>query len=220
MTSQELAQLVSLGEGAFLEFKHRAPRPERIAREVIAFANNRGGRLLLGVSDDGGMIGLRDVAEEEFALTHALENYVTPAVDFSTERVTVQDNRDVIIVTIPESDVKPHFLVDDGDLSSYVRVEHMSVEADAEVVEYMRSRQDSRDVSFEFGDHEQMLMRYIESYGHVTVAQFAELADIPHENASRTLVELSRAGVLRLHPNEKETYFTLAFASEGSASGR
>ena len=53
MTLQELNQLASLGEGPSLEFKRKVPRPERIAKEVIAFANTRGGRLLLGVDDDG-----------------------------------------------------------------------------------------------------------------------------------------------------------------------
>ena len=57
MTFRELSQLVTLGEGQHLEFKKRVPAPERITKEVIAFANTGGGRLLLGIDDDGTVLG-------------------------------------------------------------------------------------------------------------------------------------------------------------------
>jgi predicted HTH transcriptional regulator len=66
MTLRELSQLTGLGEGQHLEFKKRVPGPERIAKEMIAFANTGGGRLLLGVDDDGSVVGVKDAAEEEY----------------------------------------------------------------------------------------------------------------------------------------------------------
>ena len=72
MTHEDLKRLVLLGEGPRLEFKNRVPRPYRIAREVIAFANTDGGTVLIGVDDDGTILGLRDAEEELFALSTAL----------------------------------------------------------------------------------------------------------------------------------------------------
>ena len=43
MTSNDVKRLAAMGEGRTLEFKNRVPRPERIAREVIALANTDGG---------------------------------------------------------------------------------------------------------------------------------------------------------------------------------
>jgi predicted HTH transcriptional regulator len=57
MTLRELEQLVELGEGISLEFKRRVPQPERIAKEIVALANTNGGRIVLGVSDDGTIEG-------------------------------------------------------------------------------------------------------------------------------------------------------------------
>jgi hypothetical protein len=54
-------------------------------------------------------------------------------------------------------------------------------------------------------------MRYLETYGQITVKQFASLAHIPPRKASHTLVLLTRANILRLHVGEKEDYFTLAY---------
>jgi len=213
MTVQELSQLVSLGEGANLEFKRRVPQPERIAKELIAFANTRGGHLLLGVDDNGTITGLRDVEEEEFVLRRAMQRHSDPPIDFESERVPIANRRDVIVITVPESGTKPHYLIGENGAgrTAYVRVEDKSVEASAEAVRLMRLREAGEAVTFEFGEKELMLMRYLDSYGRITVKQFAALANISKRSASRTLVLLTRANILRLHADHRHDYFTLAY---------
>lgn len=214
MNLQELTQLVSLGEGRQLEFKRRVPRAERIAKEVIAMANTDGGRLLLGVDDDGSIVGVRDAEEEEFALRAALMAHCDPPVDVATERIPITGRRDVIVVSVPSSGAKPHFLAnfgENGDRTAYVRVGEMSVEASREAVRLMKNSGQSENVLFEFGEKEQMLMRYLDKYGRITVSQFAKLANIPARAASHTLVLLTRADILRLHAGERADYFTLAY---------
>ena len=215
MTLRELKQLVSLGEGISLEFKRRVPRDERIAKEVIALANTQGGRILVGVDDEGEITGLDDASEQEFLLRRAIDRRTQPIVDVRTERIVVAPRRDVILVTVPESNQKPHQLVGDddpsGDGTAYVRVEDMSVEASEESVEMMESANSVNGVTFEFGEAESLLMRYLDDYGRITVGEYAKLADISAERASATLVRLSKANLLRLHADRKEDYFTLAY---------
>lgn len=217
MTLQELNQLVALGEGSHLEFKRKVPKAERIAKEVIAFANTNGGRLLLGVDDDGTVVGVRDAEEEEFVLHHALSAHCDPPVAYNAERVQVTNRREVIIVYVPASKDKPHFLVNGATengapgRTAYVRVDDKSVEASRESVRLMRADPSAEKVTFEFGEKELMLMRYLEKYGRITVRQFASLANIPRRSASQTLVLLTRASILRLHTDAKHDYFTLAY---------
>ena len=215
MKEDELTRLVQLGEGPTLEFKTKVPKAERIAKEVIAFANTSGGRLLLGVDDDGAIKGVRDSSGEEFALTEALSAHCDPPVEFSTERIPVSNKRNVILVRVPASSKKPHKLVSTDKETAgtvYIRVEDMSVEASREHVRLMRSHKKHDNVVFEFGEKEKVLMRYLENYGRITVAQFAKLVNIPSRRASHTLVLLTKANVLQLHPDSKTDYFTLAFA--------
>ncbi|HET6567773.1 MAG TPA: ATP-binding protein [Rhodothermales bacterium] len=215
MHVQELTQLISLGEGSALEFKRKVPRPDRIAKEVIAFANTHGGRLLLGVDDDGTITGVRDAEEEEYALRQALRTHCEPPVEYTIERLEVAPRRDVILVSVPESSSKPHYLISETDGSTptaYVRVADMSVEASREALRIMRTEKHQASVLFEFGEKEQILMRYLETYGQITVEQFATLANIPKRLASQTLVLLTRANVLRLHADPKQDFFTLAYA--------
>ncbi len=216
MTLQELKQLVSLGEGISLEFKHKVPHGERIAKEMIALANTQGGRILLGVSDDGTIAGVDDAAEEEFVLDRAMRRHVSPPVEYSTERIYTQTGRDVILVSVPESSQKPHHLIPGsdgihGDGTAYVRVEEMSVEASPESIQMMHERQGETGITFQFGETESLLMRYLDDYGRITVAEFAKLADISPQEASDTLVRLARANLLQLHADREEDYFTLAY---------
>lgn len=214
MTLQELHQLAALGEGPSLEFKRRVPQPERIAKELIALANTDGGRILLGVDDNGTVVGVDDAAEEEFVLRQAVRNHCRPEVEYATERVITDARRDVIVVSVPESATKPHRLHDGADAegTAYVRVNEMSVEASPEAVALMQNGDGSGErVRVRFGEEESLLMRYLNDYGRITVAQFAQLANIPLARASKTLVRMTKANVLRLHADRKEDYFTLAY---------
>ncbi len=214
MKLDELTRLVQLGESATLEFKTRIPRAERIAKEVIAFANTGGGRLLVGVDDDGNIKGVRDSEEEEYALSEALKLHCDPPVQFEMERVPVSNKRNVILVRVPASTTKPHRLINSENGASgtvYIRVDDMSVEASKEHVRLMHAKKNEDDVVFEFGEKEKMLMRYLENYGRITVAQFARLVNIPNRRASHTLVLLTKANILQLHPDTRSDYFTLAY---------
>ncbi len=212
MTLQDLTRLVSLGEGPFLEFKRKVPRPERIAKELIAFANTRGGQLLLGVDDDGAIVGVRDAHEEEFALDEALSTHCEPSLTIRTENIPVTRRREVIVVHVAESDSKPHFLLHcDKTKTAYVRVEDMSIEASRERVGLLRKEKAPSDVKFTFGDNELLLMRYLEQYGRITVDQFATIANLPGRRASHILVLLARARIIRLHSTAEDDYFTLVY---------
>lgn len=218
MTLPDLARLAAAGEGLTIEFKKRVPRPEKLAREVLAFANTQGGRLLIGVDDDGTLAGLKDAIEEEYALREAIARHCDPPVPFGTERVMLASRREVLVVRVPASTARPHVLVGversaEGEAPpAFVRVGASSVEASKEAVKLMRRRaQDAAGVRFEFGDKESLLMRYLDAYGRVTVAAFATLAGIPERQASHTLVLLTRAGLLRHHLGHPDDHFTRAY---------
>ena len=213
MTVQEVSRLAAQGEGRFLEFKRKVPRPERIAREVIAFANTQGGHLLLGVDDDGTVVGLRDAGEEEFMLVRAMNSYCEPPVNFDLQRVEIAHRRDVVVVRVPESRTKPHYLVEDeGEerLTAFIRIDDKSVEASSESLALLTTSE-SEPVQFEFGEKERLLMRYLEEYGRISVAEFASLANITEDEASQTLIVLTRGSILELQADHRGDYFTLAY---------
>ena len=59
MLKAELLEIIANGENSGVEFKRDDIRPEQLAKEVVALANLQGGRILLGVEDDGQITGLQ-----------------------------------------------------------------------------------------------------------------------------------------------------------------
>lgn len=212
MTAADVQRLAKRGEGATLEFKLRTPESERLAKEVIAFANTNGGRLLIGVDDDGTVLGVKDSEEEEFALRYALEKHCSPPAKWRTERVGISRKRDVIIVAVPRSNVRPHVLISSNghrESTAYVRVGDRSIEASSEAMELMLEDK-NQDVQFEFGKHELILLKYLDEYGRIGVDSFARLVDISGDYARRILVLLTRADILAHHLDYEGDYFTLS----------
>ena len=210
MTREDLMRLASQGEGLHLEFKQRVPAPERFAKEIAAFANTKGGYLLIGAEDDGAITGLKDAAEEEFALHEALVSHTIPIVPIELERVGISRKRDVIVVKVRESSSRPHFVMDlaTGQRTAYVRIDDKSVEASPETRELMRYKGIEESILIELREKERLLLRHLENSGRITVHQFARIAGISRDRASKTLIRLTRADVLEHHADLVEDYFT------------
>lgn len=210
MNLAALQKLVSLGEGLHIEFKQRIPEPERIAKEVIAFANTKGGKLIVGVEDSGRLCGVKDAEEELYAFQEALLQCCTPPIALQFEMIQIRPRRDVLIVHIPNSTAKPHFLVEEsGQKTAYLRVEDKSIEASKEATRLMRFEHETQDVCFEFGEKERILMEYLERYERISIAQFARIAQIHRKQAAQTLFILTKAKILHLIPKEEADEYRL-----------
>jgi predicted HTH transcriptional regulator len=203
MNVKELKNLVRQGEGTSLEFKLKANHPEKIIREIVAFANTKGGKLLVGVGDDKTIPGLKFVDEEEYMLVRAIERNCFPPINYDLERIAITDERDVLVFNIPKSQKKPHYvqLENEENGKAYVRVQDRSVQASREVKQILR-RENEDGIKFTYGDKEKVLMEYLSENKKVTIEKFSEIAKIPTWLASRTLVLLVLSNVLKIQPDE------------------
>lgn len=208
---QELRKLVAQGEGLTLEFKRKASFPEKIVREMIALANTRGGIILIGVDDDGKIPGLKYPDEESHVIKQALKN-CRPAIRYSERYIPIGNSRTVLQYEIEESNRKPHrMIIGPATLESYVRVNDQSIKASREMTEIVKRSGKKRDIKFSYGDHEKMLMNYLDTNRTITLIQFIELTQLKRFYASRKLVLLVLANVLKITPHEKGDLFSLAF---------
>ena len=212
MDYRALKDLVRRGEGGQLEFKLKANHPEKIIREVVAFANTDGGLLLIGVGDDKTIPGLKYADEDEYLLVRALEKFCYPAVPYTIERIPLYGDRDVLVFKIPRSPGRPHYVIPDpkkpDEKKAYVRVADKSVQASKEVREILKGERVARNIRFTYGDKERTLMQHLGENDSITVDRFATIAGIPRKIASRTLVLLVLANILDIHPNEMVDHYT------------
>jgi predicted HTH transcriptional regulator len=208
----ELYKLIEEGEGSSIEFKRKFSSPLKIAKEMVAFANSKGGSILFGVDDDRKIIGVESEKGELELINTAAKFYCEPEIEYTTEIVCIK-NVDVVVISIKESSKKPHRIVSDENSNEkkfYVRYNDKSILASKETVNILKNSNNSKPLKITFGKIEKTLFEFLEENDRITVKGFKKLANISERRASRTLVNLVRAEVIRHHYYDNIEFFTLA----------
>ena len=101
MDSEKLKLLIAEGEGLTVEFKERYTA--KIDRDIVGFANTKGGYILLGVADDGKIVGqkLNNRTKSEI---HDLARNCEPPIIISR----IIQIGEVAVIEIPAGDEKPY----------------------------------------------------------------------------------------------------------------
>ncbi|MCC5913559.1 MAG: ATP-binding protein [Balneolaceae bacterium] len=209
MGPAELRNLIQTGEGTFLEFKKTIPNAQKIAREIAAFANTKGGTILVGVDDNKNISGVSAYFEEEFLLMEAAQKWCVPAIPLRIELVH-SGMEDVMVVSVPEMEKKPVYVKGKKKRLVFIRIRDESTLASDEQTEILKQQYSDDGVTFEYGKNEQMLFRYLNEYGEITVSKFAQIVNVTSYRASRILVNLVSAGVLKIFRRYEEDVFTFA----------
>jgi predicted HTH transcriptional regulator len=212
----ELLRLVERGEDVQTEFKRLVHSPEKIAKSMVAFANTSGGVILVGVDDDRRIVGVQSEKEIIEIIEEAGREFIEPEVDFDLEVIEFK-GRDVLMVTVEESPDKPHFHIstvrDPNTLKKkkehkvYVRHGSKNTVASKEIVSLMSA--EKRPLRISYGENERTLFRYLDSYHRITLKEFSQLVNISNRRATKILITLVRAGVVHLHTEGKDHYYTL-----------
>jgi len=209
----DIFTLIEDGESETVEFKRKFSTSPKIAKEMIAFANTKGGYIFFGIGDDKTIVGVESEKSELDLIDTAARFYCEPEVRYTTEIIPFK-TKDVVVIYVPESKKKPHKLIDENDLEStrvYVRYKDKSIIASKETAKLLKfSNFDDSPLVINLGDAEKMLLKYLDEHEKITVKEFKKLANISERRAGRTLVNFVRAGVIRHHRLDGKEFFTTA----------
>ena len=122
MTKSELFELIANGENSGVEFKRDDLRPEQMAQEVVALANFQGGRILLGVDDDGTFTGIQRTDLERWVMDTVFGRYVHPMIIPFYEEVQADERHRVAVITVSRGVTKPYVVRSKDREDIYIRV--------------------------------------------------------------------------------------------------
>ncbi len=110
MEAIELIELAGRGEDSRTQFKENITNPESLSGELVAFSNSKGGRILIGVNDQGVIVGLsgEDIRRVNQLVSNTATNLVHPSINPNTENVMIAGGQVVIVVTVQEGISKPY----------------------------------------------------------------------------------------------------------------
>lgn len=215
MRYRELLDLIEEGENIQVEFKRKFSTHDKIAREMIAFANTKGGYVLFGIDDDKKIVGVESEKETTELVKDAALNYCEPPLEYSIEYREIE-SKEIVIVKVPESNKKPHRIQDyqpELDITNAIvtiRVNDKSVQASKEMIRILRTQSNQIALKkYVLGPTEKTVFEYLSKVERISVKELSNIVNISERRASRTLVKMLRANLLMIHTKENgDEFFT------------
>jgi predicted HTH transcriptional regulator len=192
-----------------LDYKQEISSAHKIAKTMVSFANHKGGTLLVGVRDNRSIAGIR-TEDEKYMLDLAASFYCKPEIILEILEHDI-GGKIVLECIVPEGEIKPYSAKgEDGKWWVYVRNKDKSLLASKVVVDVLRRNASTDGTLIEYGKNEEMLLKYLEENERITLNEFKKKVNISRWRASKILVNLISAGVIRNHTHEKTEFYTLA----------
>ena len=202
-----LQQLISEGEHQQQDFKYRVSDAVKLARSVSAFANTDGGRLLIGVRDDGHLSGVR--SEEEIHVMHqAAYKYCQPeaSIKFDTYHI---DGRTIVVATIPPSARRPVFALDEeGKKTAYIRIADENIVASPVHLAIWRESQQEQGAMMTYTDSVHQLLDVLQGPA-LTLNLLVRRSRLPRPKVIRLLARLIRFHVVQWEYTSQQFLFSI-----------
>lgn len=200
----ELATRIAQGEGKTLEFKRGLPRDDKVARSLAAFANTRGGLLLIGVGDTAELLGAPHPRRTLAKLREIAENVLEPALRVELGIVELE-GKPIVWCSVPLSPQRPHAVLHpSGEREVVTRAGSSNREADGATLKAILEQRTSKR---SLDALERRVLEWVDvrtqggaqATSRATVAGFCDAANVGKQRAKRAFIALERAGLLIGH---------------------
>ncbi|MEN9638307.1 MAG: hypothetical protein RLZZ262_175 [Bacteroidota bacterium] len=191
MAAPYILRYIAEGEHQTQDFKMRIDDSKKIARTVAAFANTDGGRLLIGVKDNGQIAGVR-YDEEIHMLEAAAKMYCKPPVDYTVQAWKIE-NRTVLEINIEPSRIKPHVAInEENEWKIYIRHDDRILPAPSVLREYWKGTELDRPQRYFHTEKEKRIFEALTTHGALTFSQLTRHCNIRKDVLTKLLAGFMR----------------------------
>ncbi|MDX8338570.1 putative DNA binding domain-containing protein [Draconibacterium sp. IB214405] len=206
--SSYLYKLIAEGEHQQQDFKFCINDSKKIAKSLVAFANTDGGRLLIGVKDNGKIAGIS--SDEEFYMIEAAAKiYSQPPINFTTQQWQVE-GKTVLEIGIEASETKPHYAKDEnGKWLAYIRIKDENILAHKIQLEVWKKEQSTKGVYFTYSEDERFLIDFLKNNESITFSKFMRKAQLQRKKAEEILSNFVIIDIIKMCTTQNGTHFVL-----------
>ncbi|MCE2615731.1 MAG: AlbA family DNA-binding domain-containing protein [Phocaeicola sp.] len=196
LTDKEYIQeLIAEGEHEHQDFKFEISDARKIAKSFSAFANTKGGRLLVGVKDNGKIAGVRS-EEEIYMIQAAASMYCQPKISIKTKPFNVE-GKTVLEVDIEESPIKPVYALDEQNKPwAYVRIKDENIQATIVHMKVWQQIKAPNGTLLTFTEKEELLLRELKERRRISLSQCCKLCKLNRQKATDLLADFIRFGII------------------------
>ncbi|MFO7843082.1 MAG: ATP-binding protein [Bacteroidales bacterium] len=208
--SAYIYDLIRQGEHQQLDFKHSITDSKKIARSLAAFANTDGGKLLVGVRDNGSIAGVK--SDEEFYMVQAAaEMYCKPEVPFVT-KVWEIEGKTLLEITIPK--ISSNELITapnkEGKYRIYIRVNDQNFIVNNIYLKAWNKKKFGKGVLVRYAEPEKILFDYLEHNQKITFSKFMRVAKLSKYKAEKVLINLVVLEIIEIIFTENQVFYQMA----------
>lgn len=206
---ETLSSIIQQGEHQQLDFKFQISDSKKIARTLCAFANTDGGRLLIGVKDNGKVAGVNP-EEELHMIEAAAEMYCSPKLNF-TKRVWKEDMKLVLEIQVEQAEQLPVMARDEENRwRAYVRRKDHTLLANKILLQIWKFNQLENIQPAKMGNEETQLLKLIANEGEVTLSKIYRLSKLPKGKIDRLIALFVYWELLDMNMNELGTSYQIS----------
>ena len=206
--SYYLYKLIEEGEHQQQDFKYCINDSKKIAKSLVAFANTDGGKLLIGVKDNGKIAGI-STDEEYYMVEAAAKIYSDPPIDFSTKQWQIE-GKTVLEISIVPSDKKPHFAKDNnGKWLAYIRIDDENVLAHKIQINVWKKQKSKNGILFSYSDDEKHLISLFRKNESMSFSKYLRNSSVGRIKAEKILTDFVLMDIIRLKTFKEGTLFNL-----------
>jgi predicted HTH transcriptional regulator len=192
-----IRKLIAKGENQQLDFKFGINDSRKIARTLVAFANTDGGRLLIGVKDNGSIAGVR--SEEEFYMVQAAsEMYTRPVVPFKVKEWTVNQKKVLEIIVPAMKDGLHSAPVEKDEYLIYIRVKDENYPVNSVWLKAYKWKNLKTGTFIRFTENEKFLLEYLEAQPQITQSKYCKLTKINSKTAENIIAGFVAIGMISI----------------------
>ena len=203
-----LKTLIAEGEHRHQDFKFAISDSRKIARSISAFANTEGGRLLIGVKDNGSIAGVRS-EEEIYMIEAAAERYCTPPARFCSRTFHVE-GKTVLEIDVEEAERKPVCAIDEEERAwAYVRIKDENILATPVHLNIWKHDRNEEKVLVAYTEREQQVLDVLKRNQPLTLNRCCRHVRLNRKETCRILADFIRFGLVETLFREHTFYYRL-----------
>ncbi|HBF87094.1 MAG TPA: ATP-binding protein [Bacteroidales bacterium] len=207
--SSYIFNLIKQGEHQQLDFKFEISDSRKIARTLAAFANTDGGKLLIGVKDNGKIAGVRS-DEEYYMLEGASSMYCKPEVKFRVISWKIE-GKTVLEVDVEKNENEKHYCQDEsGKWLIYVRVADQNILASTMLLRFWKMQKQEKPIFIKYSRSEKILIDYLHENKEISISKFCKIAQITNKTAEDVILNLMVLQMIDIKFDETKTVYFLA----------
>lgn len=182
----------------------------RILNELVAFANTRGGQLIIGVNDDLNISGVKHSDEDVFLLRKLISEHIYPDLPYKLETIPLNKKKDLIIIDVAEGEKKP-FYVNENQGSrkgiAYIRLRDESIKAGKILRMLMNSKYEAKPNAIKIEGDVARTFKLMHEKERVSFEEIKIALGKPKRSVELLLVKLLRLNLIGFDLERQDEFY-------------